>query len=69
MRNWLNLLKNMQTMDEGDYLQQEGIFRDLMDECRIEKLDTVGKENYKKYDLKEERFFECWAQNALFNLK
>ncbi len=61
MHTWMNLLKNMQTMDEGDYQQQSGIFRDLMDECRIEKLNTMEKENYEKSILEYEDVREAVA--------
>ncbi|MBO4646340.1 MAG: PD-(D/E)XK nuclease family transposase [Bacteroidales bacterium] len=54
MRSWMSLLKNMQAMNEEDYRKQEGIFRELMDECRIEKLDTMEKENYEKSILEYE---------------
>ena len=54
MRSWMSLLKNMQAMNEEDYRKQSGIFRELMDECRIEKLDTMEKENYEKSILEYE---------------
>ena len=54
MRCWMSLLKNMQAMNEEDYRKQSGIFRELMDECRIEKLDTMEKENYEKSILEYE---------------
>ena len=48
MRTWLYLLKNMQDMDESDFRRQDGIFRELMEECRITKLNNMEKENYEK---------------------
>ena len=54
MRSWMSLLKNMQAMNEEDYHKQSGIFQELMDECRIEKLDTMEKENYEKSILEYE---------------
>lgn len=54
MRQWLYLLKNMQDMDEMDFEQQRGIFRDLMEECRISKLSTMEKEHYEKSVLEYE---------------
>ena len=54
MRNWLFLLKNMPELDERDYAIQQGIFKELMDECRIAKLDTMEKEDYRKSVLEYE---------------
>ena len=54
MRNWLFLLKNMPELDERDYATQKGIFKELMDECRIAKLDTMEKEDYRKSVLEYE---------------
>ena len=54
MRNWLFLLKNMPELDEQDYATQKGFFKELMDECRIEKLDTMEKKEYQKSVLEYE---------------
>lgn len=54
MRRWIYLLKNMQDMDESDFRMQDGIFRELMEECRITKLSTMEKENYEKSILEYE---------------
>jgi len=54
MRTWLNLLKNMQKMDDGDYARQPPFFQELMDECRISKLSTMEKERYNKSILEYE---------------
>ena len=35
LRQWLYVLKNMQDFGEADYERQEGIFQDLLEECRI----------------------------------
>ena len=48
LQQWLYLLKNMQDMDESDFRRQDGIFRELMEECRITKLNNMEKENYEK---------------------
>ena len=54
MRNWLDLLKNMPKMDDTDYERQKPLFRELMDVCRISKLNTMEKENYRKSVLEYE---------------
>ena len=54
MRNWLDLLKNMPKMDDSDYERQKPLFRELMDVCRISKLNTMEKENYRKSVLEYE---------------
>ena len=54
MHIWLNLLKNMQKMDDGDYAAQAPFFRELMDECRISNLNTMEKEKYEKSVLEYE---------------
>ena len=48
MRRWLNILKNMPNMDDKDYDGQPSFFKELMDECRISKLNTMEKETYRK---------------------
>ena len=54
MRNWLDLLKNMPKMDDSDYERQKPLFRELLDVCRISKLNTMEKENYRKSVLEYE---------------
>ncbi|MBO4645026.1 MAG: Rpn family recombination-promoting nuclease/putative transposase [Bacteroidales bacterium] len=54
MRVWLNLLKNISSMDDVDYDSQSAFFKELMDECRISKLDIMEKENYEKSVLEYE---------------
>lgn len=54
MRSWLKLLKEMPYMDESDYAGQPEFFQELMDECRISKLDTMEKANYEKSVLEYE---------------
>lgn len=48
MRNWLDVLKNMPNMDEDDYSRQSAFFQELMNECRISKLNAMEKESYQK---------------------
>ncbi len=45
LRQWLYVLKNMQDFGEADYEKQEGVFRNLLDECRISKMSEMEKEN------------------------
>lgn len=54
MRIWLKLLKEMPYMDDSDYAGQSEFFQELMDECRISKLDTMEKANYEKSVLEYE---------------
>ena len=54
MRAWLKLLKEMPYMDDSDYAGQPEFFQELMDECRISKLDTMEKANYEKSILEYE---------------
>ena len=54
MRTWLKLLKEMPYMDDSDYAGQPEFFQELMDECRISKLDTMEKANYEKSVLEYE---------------
>mgnify|MGYP003291728763 CR=1 FL=1 len=61
LRQWLYLLKNMQNLDEDDYLEQCGIFRDLLDECRISKMSKMENETYKKSVLEYEDVQEAVA--------
>ena len=48
-------------MDESDYTDYDGVFRELLDECRISKLDTMEKENYRKSVLEYEDVQEAIA--------
>ncbi|MCQ2262808.1 MAG: Rpn family recombination-promoting nuclease/putative transposase [Bacteroidales bacterium] len=48
MRNWVKILKELPNMDENDYSKQTGIFRDVMDNCRISILNTMEKSEYDK---------------------
>ena len=41
-------------MDDSDYAGQPEFFQELMDECRISKLDTMEKANYEKSILEYE---------------
>ena len=41
-------------MDDSDYAGQPEFFQELMDECRISKLDTMEKVNYEKSILEYE---------------
>ncbi len=61
LRQWLYVLRNMQDFDEGDYGRQEGIFQDLLDECRISKMSKMEKENYEKSILEYEDVQEAIA--------
>ena len=54
LRQWLYVLKNMQNFDEADYDRQDGIFKILLDECRISKLSDMEKEEYQKSVLEYE---------------
>ncbi len=61
LRQWLYVLRNMQDFDEADYERQEGIFRNLLDECRISKMNKMEKENYEKSILEYEDVQEAIA--------
>ena len=61
LRQWLYVLKNMQDFGEADYERQEGIFQDLLDECRISKMSKMEKENYEKSILEYEDVQEAIA--------
>lgn len=54
LRQWLYVLKNMQNFDEADYDRQDGIFKVLLDECRISKFSDMEKEEYQKSVLEYE---------------
>ena len=41
-------------MDDSDYERQRPLFRELLDVCRISKLNTMEKENYRKSVLEYE---------------
>ena len=41
-------------MDDSDYERQKPLFKELMDVCRISKLNTMEKENYRKSVLEYE---------------
>lgn len=60
-RNWLYVLKNMQFFDESDYQKQTGIFKKVLDECRISKMSEMEKENYEKSVLEYEDVQEAIA--------
>lgn len=53
-RKWLFMIKNMQRFTEQDYRKQTGIFKELMDECRINKLAPIEMEKYHKSVLEYE---------------
>ena len=61
LRQWLYVLKNMQYFDETDYAQEAGIFKELLDECRISKLNDMEKEEYHKSVLEYEDVQEAIA--------
>lgn len=61
LRQWLYVLKNMQDFDETDYEKQKGIFKILLDECRISKMSKMEKENYEKSVLEYEDVQEAIA--------
>ena len=61
LKNWLYVLKNMQFFDEGDYQRQSGIFKNLLDECRISKMNEMEKKDYEKSVLEYEGVREAVA--------
>ncbi len=54
MRMWMHILWGMGDMDEADYLKMPPFFRGLMDTWRINKLNTMAKEKYRKSVLEYE---------------
>ena len=61
LRNWLYVLKNMQNFNESDYQKQTGIFKNLLDECRISKMSEMEKKDYEKSVLEYEDVQEAIA--------
>jgi len=49
MEKWFYYLKNIQNMDEQDYLsERDPTFKQLLEQCTYKKLSNMEKEEYKK---------------------
>ena len=54
IQKWCYVIKNMWRMKDGDIPAEETIFRELFENCKLSKLNTMEKQEYEKSVLEYE---------------